>query len=645
VAFGAFGGGLAGSALGRVLVEVGVDTRPMESGLAQAKGKAETAGTGIGSTLKTAIAAGAVVAGAALVKFGAVSLKAFTNLQQTTLKLQNTLANNPRLADVTAASWDKQSHSLQELTGVQDENIRSAQAVLGQFKLTGRQVQELIPLVVDLSQKMGIDMTAASKAVGKATQGNTGILQRYGIMIQKSADGTVHFSDVVKGLGVVQGYAEERGKTFAGQMDILKSNIQDAEEAFGKFVEQLGVELLPVIKQIVPLLGLAAKNAHLLLGVLVGMAAAKFLPPLLAQIAAGLQAIGAEAAASRVAGTAMMIGWQNMIPVAGLLFGAIQMVNQAHEDQKTSADNVTTALKGNLVSVHDVTSALADLKAGHLQLQDSTTKTLQQLGLHTDLTSRLQNDTTALTDGLAGYRAEQDRGTKSTQDNTKAEQANAAAHQKTIQALQAQRAAQQALLPGLVGLQGNILQLANDHKNLADALKKSGRNSLDYKNAVQQLLSDQLSFNQSLKDYGKNLLDSGERQATVEAKLRSLGRQAGLSKGDIDALIRSVEQYTNKLQQVPADVWTTFHVKGSTGPTRWSQHGFHGIVSGPMIFGAGEAGRERVDITPEGDYRRSFSSGDGGGLTININAPVYGVDHLEQVIRTAARRRDLLRAG
>src|SRR6185369_10366981 len=105
-------------------------------------------------------------------------------------------------------------------------------------KLTGEQVQELTPRVVDLAAKYNIDLQTAFKAVGKATQGNAGILSRYGVTIDEAALKADGFGATLKGLGVAQGFAADRAK--AEPWRVLGAQFEEV-------AEKLGQALLPVI--------------------------------------------------------------------------------------------------------------------------------------------------------------------------------------------------------------------------------------------------------------------------------------------------------------------------------------------------------------------------------------------------------------
>jgi hypothetical protein len=238
-------------------------------------------------------------AGAAIAGFAIISVNAALDAQEANLKLQNTFENNAKLSDSSVAAFQKQADALRELTGVDDEAIITGQALLGQFKLTGAQVQELTPLIVDLSSKMGIDLQAAAKAVGKATQGSTGILSRYGIILDEAAVETDAFAAVTEGLsGTVGGFAEQLGQQQPWRIFI--SEIEEVAEQFGKALLPFLKSGTQLLRNLIPILETAANNMGLIVGALAGFAAVKFVPPLLLSIATGLEAVGAAALANRL---------------------------------------------------------------------------------------------------------------------------------------------------------------------------------------------------------------------------------------------------------------------------------------------------------------------------------------------------------
>jgi hypothetical protein len=233
-----------GGAIGKAIVSLELDTKKYtaEMEAAQAKTVAGTNSMSSGFSKFGGLASAALLgAGAAAVAFGAFSVKAAIEANDAHLKLTNTFKNNASLADSSVAAFEKQADALRDLTGTDDEAIIAGQALLGSFKLTGEQVQELTPRVVDLAAKYNIDLQTAFKAVGKATQGNAGILSRYGVTIDEAALKADGFGATLKGLGVAQGFAADRAK--AEPWRVLGAQFEEV-------AEKLGQALLPVIENL-----------------------------------------------------------------------------------------------------------------------------------------------------------------------------------------------------------------------------------------------------------------------------------------------------------------------------------------------------------------------------------------------------------
>ena len=61
---------------------------------------------------------------------------------------------------------------------------------------------------------------------------------------------------------------------------------------------------------------------------------------------------------------------------------------------------------------------------------------------------------------------------------------------------------------------------------------------------------------------------------------------------------------------------------------KFAQHGMDEVVSSPKLIIAGEAGPERVQVTPQG----RTGGGNTGGLTINFHGPVTNKDYVRDEI-------------
>lgn len=151
------------------------------------------------------------------------------------VKLENSLANNPRTAGEASKAYVELADSIQSKTAAENDSIVAGEAVLAQFALTGDQIKELTPLVVDYARKTGTDVPSAAATVGKALLGNTRALKAIGISYKVTGDAATDYKNI-QGLlaDKVGGFAEAEGKTFAGSLERLKNQLGDLEENVGK---------------------------------------------------------------------------------------------------------------------------------------------------------------------------------------------------------------------------------------------------------------------------------------------------------------------------------------------------------------------------------------------------------------------------
>lgn len=196
-------------------------------------GRAQTSTDRWGSRLTTV--------GAGMVAFGAVALAglgkaamAAEEAEMANIRLMNSVANNANLTTESADAFRDLASALAKKTAADDDSIISGQAVLAQFGLTEQQILQVTPLVVDYARKMGVDLDTASRAVGKAIDGTNTTLKRQGITFDETAFAADHFQGTIDALaGSVGGFAEAEGKTFSGQIAILKNQLGELAEGVG----------------------------------------------------------------------------------------------------------------------------------------------------------------------------------------------------------------------------------------------------------------------------------------------------------------------------------------------------------------------------------------------------------------------------
>lgn len=189
-----------------------------------------------------AFAGGALTAG--VIQFGKGSAAAFKEAEESQQRLNFALAKYPKLADTNAKALGKINAALARKTRFDDDAIASGQAVLAQFNLTGKQLEEVTPLLVDYAAKTGQDIPEAAKALGMAFNGNTRALKPLGINYKATGNRAKDFANVQALVSAkVRGFAEKDGKTAAGQAAILGNR-------YGELQESVGAHLVPALNDL-----------------------------------------------------------------------------------------------------------------------------------------------------------------------------------------------------------------------------------------------------------------------------------------------------------------------------------------------------------------------------------------------------------
>lgn len=116
--------------------------------------------------------------------------------------------------------------------------------MLAQFNLTGKQLEQVTPLLADYASSTGKDMPSAAQDLGKALLGNAKALKNVGISYKSTGDSTKDFANITALMQKkVGGFAETEGKTAAGTAAILKNQ-------FGEMQELVGSKLVPILQKL-----------------------------------------------------------------------------------------------------------------------------------------------------------------------------------------------------------------------------------------------------------------------------------------------------------------------------------------------------------------------------------------------------------
>jgi hypothetical protein len=139
-------------------------------------------GTGILNGAKIATAAVGTLTGLLL-----LSAKEGQNAQTVQLKFDQAVRNSGKVSAEYTKILDAQTTALSNMTGADDEAIKSVQTMLVTQGLTGEQIRKITPLVLAAATQTGRDMQTVALSVGRAVQGSATSLGRLGIIVPKAA--------------------------------------------------------------------------------------------------------------------------------------------------------------------------------------------------------------------------------------------------------------------------------------------------------------------------------------------------------------------------------------------------------------------------------------------------------------------------
>lgn len=186
-------------------------------------------------------AAGVASVAASVIAFAKDSVTSFAEAEESQQKLIDAFGRFPALANTNIAALQSLNQELARKTKFDDDAFASGQAILAQFKLTGTQVAALTPLLADYAAKTGKDLPDAAETLGKSFLGNTKALKELGINYKATGNQAKDIANITALLRAqVGGFAEQQGKTAAGQAAILSNR-------FGEVKETVGEKLLPVL--------------------------------------------------------------------------------------------------------------------------------------------------------------------------------------------------------------------------------------------------------------------------------------------------------------------------------------------------------------------------------------------------------------
>lgn len=195
---------------------------------------------GVGKAAMLGVAGAALAAIPAVVDFGKDSLAAFADAEKSQKQLEDAYKRFPRVASVNIESLRKLNDAIQRKTGADGDDIAAGQAVLARYKLTGQQMKQMTPLLVDYATRTGKDIPAAAGVLGKALMGSARATKELGVNVKLGKDPAKNYALVMGALKKsVGGYAESLPDAERKQKILAAS--------FGDLQENVGEKLQPAL--------------------------------------------------------------------------------------------------------------------------------------------------------------------------------------------------------------------------------------------------------------------------------------------------------------------------------------------------------------------------------------------------------------
>jgi len=189
--------------------------------------------------------------GAAVAGIGAlaVSLKGCFEAAVSAEDVWNRLKGTVERSGEAWSGVEEQIHNATEaLMGVSrfdDEQMAAALKTLMDFGMKLPEALNTLNSVMDLATAKQVDLSIAAQNVGKAFQGNTGLLERMGVVVSESKDVAVKFSETMENVQKQFGGAAQADlSTYAGKMAQLQIKMAELGE-------KIGAALLPVLLPLV----------------------------------------------------------------------------------------------------------------------------------------------------------------------------------------------------------------------------------------------------------------------------------------------------------------------------------------------------------------------------------------------------------
>jgi hypothetical protein len=292
----------------------------------------------------------------------AVASKAASEAEDAQAELAAALSRTGEASTATMNRLREYAESVMKTTIYDDEAIISGMAYAKNLGVQTSQLEETAKAAIGLAAKYRLDVNTAFMLLGRASQGATSMLGRYGIVLDQNMTKAQKFAAVLKLGTEAFSLAEARARTISGRFEQFKVALQECAEAFGAALLPIMNIFLGVIKPMVDWFS----NLHPVIKafiLVIGGIAAAIGPAILAisALASAWQILSKSAVAAMVAQLVATQRWALVAAAVAAVTGAVLLVSKAMGDGYASMDKYLKELnkqaKGAVKSVGDVGAA------------------------------------------------------------------------------------------------------------------------------------------------------------------------------------------------------------------------------------------------------------------------------------------------
>lgn len=159
---------------------------------------------------------------------------------------------------------------LQKTVAIDDEAVVSLGGLLARFKLTGEQIKQTIPSIVDAAKATGLSLEEIGRAVGIAAEtGQARGLRQLGIVFKDAGNEAKNLQAIVSQLNLrFAGAGVAERNTLSGSIEALTESFSNLQSSLGERIAPAVIGLLNAMTVAVDFLNSHIKEAIVSLGFL-----------------------------------------------------------------------------------------------------------------------------------------------------------------------------------------------------------------------------------------------------------------------------------------------------------------------------------------------------------------------------------------